>query len=67
MLTNLRPMSASRIASLPIVFNQLTAFQEVTICIFSNFSEESSNFQFIKVTTHIFLIKLAKLIAKFLV
>ena len=31
MHTNLKPISASRIASLLIVFNQLTAFQEVAI------------------------------------
>ena len=57
MHTNLKPASASWIESLLIVFNQLTAFQEVTICTFSNFLEESSSFQFIKVTIDISLTK----------
>ena len=61
-------MSTFQTASLLIVFNQPTAFQEVTISTLFNF-QKSDNFKSIKVTIHIFLIKkkLARIIANFIV
>ena len=51
----LKPVAMFWIALLSNVFNQLTAFQEVTICTLFNF-QKSDNFTFIKVTIHVFFL-----------
>ena len=55
MHVKLKSKSASWITSSLTVLNQLTEFQEVTIC--TSFNFKLDNFKSIKVTMHIFIIK----------